>query len=188
MKNYTLYIIAALAVMLFLSSCDNTRRGTIEGVITGAEGKLLVLEHLTDGNPRMVDTIRLDAAGKFKFKPAVENGPDFFCVRLGGQTATVLVDTLLTPVSITASAEKLANDYEVADDKNKELKDAIMLGNRLRRQVLNLAQEVNSGAISSDLGRDSLVILVNTIRPMFLPSISTAIQPALPVTSFCTRR
>lgn len=164
MRKYTLYIIAAFAVMLFVSSCDNTRRGVIEGVVTDAEGKLLVLEHLTDGNPRMVDTVRLDAQGRFKFKPAVENGPDFFCLRIGSQSATVSIDTLLTPVVFKASAEKLANEYEVSDDQNKELKDAVMLGNRLRRSVLNLAQEVNSGALSASAGRDSLAILVGEYK------------------------
>jgi len=164
MKKYTLYIIAAFAAVLFASSCDDSRRGTIEGVITGAEGKLLVLEHLTDGNPRMVDTIRLDASGKFKFRPVVEKGPDFFCVRIENQTATVSIDTLLTPVEITAVAEKLANEYEVSDEKNKELKDALMLGNRLRRQVYNLAQEVNNGTISSSAGRDSLAALVGEYK------------------------
>ncbi|MDO4497109.1 MAG: redoxin domain-containing protein [Bacteroidales bacterium] len=165
MKKYTLYIITALAVSLFVSSCDNSRKGTIEGNITEAEGHLLVLEHLTDGTPRRVDTLRLDASGKFKFTPEVETGLDFFSLHLdNGQSVPVVIDTLLSPVKVTAKLNDLANGYEVADEQNQELKAAALCGNRMRRQVLNLAQAVNNGSLAPSVGRDSLASIIGNYK------------------------
>lgn len=154
----------ALAVLgcasILLSSCDNRRLGSIEGNITGAEGKLLILEHLTDGAPRMVDTLRLNAEGKFKFAPEVEQGPDFFSLRLGNQSISLVIDTLLSPVVVSADAEKLASAYTVNDVQNKELQEAVQYGNRLRGQIVGVNKAFNSGALTREESRDSILSLV----------------------------
>lgn len=157
---------------LLLSSCDSRRLGSIEGNITGAEGQLLVLEHLTDGAPRMVDTLRLDSVGKFKFAPEVEQGPDFFSLRLGNQSISLVVDTLLTPVVVSAEAEKLASSYTVNDEQNLELQEAVKCGNRLRGQIVNVNKAFNQGDLTREESRDSLLSLVdaykNTVLEKFI--------------------
>lgn len=155
-----------MAVMF--AACNTTRTGKIEGTITAADNQLLTLYHLTDGTPRMVDTIRLDASGRFCFKPEVEQGPDFFTLLLGNQSVSIVVDTLLTPVTVTATADKLAGGYEVNDELNRELKSAVTAGNRLRRQVRDLAVAVNEGKCSDAAGRDSLVVLVKNYKQQVL--------------------
>ncbi len=150
---------------LACASCDNRRLGEIEGTITDAEGQLLVLEHLTDGAPRLVDTLRLDASGKFKFKPEVEEGPDFFSLRLNNQSISLVVDTLLTPVQISASANKLsAYSVAEADAQNQELHEAVTLGNRLRGQVLEVNKAVNAGSLNRQQSRDSVLTLVRAYK------------------------
>lgn len=157
---------------LLLSSCDSRRLGSIEGNITGAEGQLLVLEHLTDGAPRMVDTLRLDSVGKFKFAPEVEQGPDFFSLRLGNQSISLVIDTLLTPVVVSAEAEKLASSYTVNDEQNLELQEAVKCGNRLRGQIVNVNKAFNQGDLTREESRDSLLSLVdaykNTVLEKFI--------------------
>lgn len=164
MKKYTLYIIAALAVGMFVS-CDESQKGRIEGTISQAEGKLLVLEHLTEGAPSMIDTVRLDASGKFSFSPEVEKGgPDFFSLRLGNQSIPLVIDTLLSPVHVTAEGDKFANGYSVEDAYNQELREAALCANRLRRSVLNVSREVSNGMMPAESGRDSVAALVDSYK------------------------
>lgn len=153
---------------LLLASCDNQRLGTIEGNISGAEGQLLVLEHLTDGAPRMIDTLRLDAGGKFKFRPAVEKGPDFFSLRLGNQSVQLVIDTLLTPVQMTAAAENMVSNYEVNDALNQELKEAVQCGNRLRGQIVGVSKLFTDGKLNREAARDSILSLVRIYKDKVL--------------------
>lgn len=161
--------LAALScVALLFTACDNRRLGSIEGCINGAEGQLLVLEHLTDGAPRMVDTLRLTADGKFKFEPEVEQGPDFFSLRLGNQSISLVIDTVLTPVAVSADAETLASNYSVQDAQNVELKEAVQQGNRLRGQIVGVNKLFNNGGISREAARDSILTLVQNYKTKVL--------------------
>ncbi|MBP5716114.1 MAG: redoxin domain-containing protein [Bacteroidales bacterium] len=152
---------AALSLFaVLLTGCDNRRTATIEGNITGGDGQLLVLEHLTDGAPRMVDTLRLTADGSFRFRPEVEAGPDFFSLRLGNQSISLVIDTLLNPVKISANANSLISSYEVGDSLNRELRDAVSLGNRLRGQIVAVNQTFNGGGMERQQARDSILTWV----------------------------
>jgi len=157
--------LAALGcVALLFTACDNRRLGSIEGTITGAEGQLLTLEHLSDGAPRMVDTLRLSADGNFKFKPEVEQGPDFFSLRLGNQSISLVVDTLLSPIQVSAEASTLASSYNVQDLQNQELKEAVQQGNRLRGQILGVNRAFNEGNMIREVARDSILSLVQAYK------------------------
>jgi len=153
---------------LLITSCDNRRLGTIEGTISGADGQLLVLEHLTDVAPRMVDTLRLDEKGSFRFRPEVEEGPDFFSLRLGNQSVSLVIDTLLTPVQVKADASNFISGYEVSGAHNQELKEAVQLGNRLRGQILAVNQAFNQGQLSRQASRDSILSLVGSYKQQVL--------------------
>lgn len=156
---------AALSLFaVLLTGCDNRRTATIEGNITGGDGQLLVLEHLTDGAPRMVDTLRLTADGSFRFRPEVEAGPDFFSLRLGNQSISLVIDTLLNPVKISANANSLISSYEVGDSLNRELRDAVSLGNRLRGQIVAVNQTFNGGGMERQQARDSILTLVEQYK------------------------
>ena len=158
-------VLASFGMVSFLfSACNNQRLGTIEGSIKGAEGQLLVLEHLTDGAPRMVDTLRLSADGTFSFRPEVEPGPDFFSLRLGSQSIQLVIDTLLTPVKVSADADNLIGNYEVQDDLNKQLKEAVQQGNRLRGQIVSVNKLYNGGGLGKQQARDSILSLVNAYK------------------------
>lgn len=152
MRKNTLLIILAAITLSLISSCTADKKGTvaIKGTVNDANGELLTLMHLSGNNPVMVDTLRLKEDGKFSFNPTVENGgPDFFCLVLNGQTIPVVSDTLQTPVSIIANKDKFSSDYIVEDDLNNNLKKAVATGAGLRRQLLNLTSDRQSGKIST---------------------------------------
>lgn len=168
---------------LFLTGCDNRRLGIIEGQISGAKDQLLVLEHLTDGAPRLVDTLRLDSIGQFKFRPEVENGPDFFCLRLGNQSISLVIDTLLNPVEVSAEAANMFSSYKVKDALNQELQEAVQLGNRLRGQIANVNLAFNQGQLDRETSRDSILSLVHAYKKQVLDSYIYS-NPASPASYY----
>lgn len=174
---------ALIFVMFSLTACDDRRLGVIEGNITDAEGQLLVLEHLSDGAPRLVDTLRLTADGRFRFAPEVETGPDFFSLRLGSQSVSLVIDTLLNPVKVTANGKNLTTSYQVADAANQELRDAVQSGNRLRGQIVGVNQTFNQGGMSREQARDSILTLVNNYKQHVLATYIYA-NPASPASYY----
>lgn len=190
MKSHSLYnikhLFAALNVavlaLLFAGCSDSKRMAQISGEVANADGQLLALVHLTDGAPKLIDTLRLDASGKFAFKAEAEQGPDFFALNLGNQTISLVVDTLLTPVSVKADAEKFGNNYEVADELNNQFKEALLKGNRLRRQVLDINAAAGKG-LAVEAARDSILAVVNTYKQDVLTNYIFA-NPASPVSYY----
>lgn len=164
MKKYTLYILCAAFLCLICSCSESKRTATIEGNIADAEGQLLVLEHLGNGGPKMVDTLRLAADGHFSFAPEVEDGPDFFSLRIDQQSVSLAIDTLLTPVKVTAKLGNMANGYEVSDPVNQELKATILLGNQLRGQYVKVLQAYQQKQLSESACLDSLNRLVKAYK------------------------
>lgn len=162
--------------------CQNNHSGVIDGVISNANGEKLVLEHLSAGMPVIVDTISLNEAGKFSFKPQLEEGgPDFFSLRIGNQSIPLAFDTLATPIHITADFKKFGSDYSVGDNElNKRLKEAAQAGNDLRRAVLEANAAFNDRKISNQVYYDSIVSLVDNYKKTVLKNYIYA-DPSDPV-------
>lgn len=168
---------------LCAASCSQKRSVVIEGVVENAKGEKLYLEHLAGGRPEMIDTIMLDEKGKFRFKPEVEDGPDYFMLRISTQTIPLAVDTLLTPIKVKADMKRFGSDYEVSDDLNKRLKEASRKGNDLRRDVLKLNASFNAGEIGEILYRDSLLRMVRSYKQVMLTEYIYK-DPADPVSNY----
>lgn len=152
MKRNTLFNILAAIVLSLVCSCSNDKGNTvnIHGTVSDAKGELLTLMHLSGSNPVTLDTLRLGEDGKFCFKPTVEQGgPDFFCLVLNGQTIPVVSDTLQSPISIIANKDKFGTSYIAEDSLNNALKQAVMVGGNLRRQLYDLTADRQSGKVSN---------------------------------------
>lgn len=183
MKKYTLYILCAAFVCLVFSCSESKRTARIEGTITDATGELLYLEHLGAGGPKMVDTLRLKEDGKFVFSPETENGPDFFSLRIGQRSISLVVDTLQTPVVVTAKYASMANGYEVSDPANQELKEAVLLGNKMRSQHANVLQAYQQRSLSESACLDSLNRIVSAYKDKVWRDVICA-DPASPASYY----
>lgn len=185
MKKNTLYNLMTAAVLLLMSSCGQDKDSvSISGTVNEAKGELLALMHLSGNNPVLVDTIRLTESGDFKFSPKVEKGgPDFFCLVLNGQTIPVISDTLLTPIKVTASKERFATTYSVNDSLNNELRKAVMVGNDLRRDLLNLTQSRRDNKVSAEVYADSVQTLVSDYKQNVIKNY-IYVDPSSPVSYY----
>ncbi len=168
MKTFSLLYVALFATLV--AGCSHDRRASISGRVANAKGEKLYLEHLGSGRPEVLDSIVLDEKGSFKFSPLVEEGPDFFNLRMVTQSIPLAIDTLLTPVEVNASLQNFASGYEVKDALNRRLKEAAQVGNELRRNVLDCSRRLNEGRLSQEAFRDTLRALVDGYKQDMLQS------------------
>ncbi len=168
MKHFAYYM---AAMMLVLSSaCQNStvQKSVIKGKIENAKGELLILEHMGSGRPTLCDTLRLDSVGAFKFTPTVEQGPDYFCLRIASDFIPVVVDSLNREVEVSAQRQSMATGYVVSTDLNNRVKQANLEGNRLRRRIFDVNTLYNNKQLSAGVAQDSIMSLVAAYKKQML--------------------
>jgi len=185
MKKSTLYYFLTAAILFMMASCSKDR-GTvsISGTVSEGKGERVALMRLSGNNPVLVDTLTLGEDGAFKFQPKVEQGgPDFFCLVLGNQTIPLISDSLQTPVRVTTQKEKFGTAYQVEDALNTQLREAVMKGNELRRQLLDLTQTRQHNQIAPQAYADSVASLLASYKAAVLNDYIYQ-DPASPVSYY----
>ncbi len=169
--NNLIYISSALLALLCSCNAQHERTATISGIVSDAAGEMLILEHMGSGRPVALDTVQLTADGTFRFTPTLEEGPDYFNLRCKGQVIPLVVDTLCTPLQVTASAATFAIGYTVQGSaENERLKDASLLVGRLRHRVADMASALRRSELSTDVWRDSVYSIINACKQEALTS------------------
>ncbi len=91
MKKILLF--SLVAVLLF--SCEkNSGTFSVEGKIENAEGKMLKVVHQTLTKEIVVDSLKLDKSGKFKFKVESPKYPDFYLLKVEDKKIVLAVDSI----------------------------------------------------------------------------------------------
>lgn len=126
--NYTMklyhYLMAGVAVVA-ATACSHTDNWSVGGTITGAEGKLLTLERSYNGMWTVLDSVRLDSKGDYKFTSAPFGYPDIYRVSLDGKSSAYFPVDSLDNVTLSGDAATLATDYRLAGTTNAEMLQAI---------------------------------------------------------------
>ena len=106
-QNYMKKALLFLVTIILFAAC--TPKSNINGTITDAEGKTIYLEHTGLTATTLLDSAKLDAKGGFNFAVETPRYPDFYRVRIGGQSVVFAIDSATTEISITGSAKDLNN-------------------------------------------------------------------------------
>lgn len=101
MKKVLFYL---AAIMLFVAC---TPKSSINGNIADAEGKTIYLEQTGLTATTLLDSAKLDAKGGFNFVVETPQYPDFYRVRIGGQSVVFTMDSTTTKIDIEGSAKDL---------------------------------------------------------------------------------
>lgn len=106
-QNYMKKALLFLVTIILFAAC--THKSSINGTITDAEGKTIYLEYTGLTATTLLDSAKLDAKGGFSFAVETPQYPDFYRVRIGGQSVVFAMDSATTKISITGSAKDLNN-------------------------------------------------------------------------------
>lgn len=146
-------LIVAFLALLTVACQPQVDRFTLNGQIAEANGKTLYLDHMGLDKVEVIDSVRLDAEGKFSFSPAASKECfDFYRLRLEGKVINLSIDSTET-VTVITSLPVMQIAYTIEGSENStRLKDLVMtqmellqelrrLTSQYRSQDLNLLQE-----------------------------------------------
>lgn len=104
-QNYMKKVLFYLAAIMLFVAC--TPKSSINGNIADAEGKTIYLEQTGLTATTLLDSAKLDAKGGFNFVVETPQYPDFYRVRIGGQSVVFTMDSTTTKINIEGSAKDL---------------------------------------------------------------------------------
>lgn len=149
MKQISTQLLTVFGICLLLfAACNNASEYTVKGVVSGADGQTMYLENVGVSTVQTLDSVKLTAAGKFKFTEKRPAFPDFYRLRLNNQLINFSIDSTET-VSFTADAGTFATSYAVEGSENSKAIKAITLAQLDANLAINkLRKEYDSKMIS----------------------------------------
>lgn len=152
---------ALLAASSAFTACNDEARFHVEGTIGSAADSVLYFENISLSGPVLIDSVRLDADGKFSFSDKAPAAPEFYRLRIGGQIINISADSTETVV-VNATFPNIATGYEVSGSDNCERIRELSL-KQIDLHNRALALEANT-ALSREEIRDSLLTMINDYK------------------------
>ena len=154
------FILLFLCMLLSLTSCTKNNFH-IEGRITGAADSTLIFEQMALDGPRVMDSVRLDADGSFSFEGERTEAPEFYRLRIGGESINLSVDSTET-IDIKASFPGMATNYEVSGSDNcTKIRELTLMQLKLEQQTNAIMQSPTLGIIAAE---DSIAKVMETYK------------------------
>jgi hypothetical protein len=153
------YIVLALAV-LGMASCSE-KKFHIEGSITNAKDSVLYLENISLMGPEVIDSVRLDADGKFSLAGEAQQAPEFYRLRISDQIISLSIDSTET-VTVNAAYPQMASQYEVSGSENcSKIKELVLLQMQLQQRAMAVSR---SEALTVDQSNDSILAMIRQYK------------------------
>lgn len=153
MKITKLYSAAVVAMAaLTFASCSN-KKFHINGNITEAKDSMLYLENISLDGPVAIDSVKLGEDGSFAFEETAKDSvcPDFYRLRIAGQTINLSIDSTET-ISVKAAYPSMSYQYTVEGSENcSTIKELSLKQMKLQALVNEIAQNPNVGVDSADV-------------------------------------
>lgn len=160
--------------VLLLASCQKAADFTVEGVVSGADGQVMYLENVGVSTVQLLDSVKLTAAGRFKFTKPRPQFPDFYRFRLGAQLINFSIDSTET-VTFEADAGTFATSYKVEGSENCKAIKAITLAQLDANQAINrLRKEYENKQISDTAYSEQVLEVVSNYKKEALKYIYAA--------------
>lgn len=112
-------LLLALPLLLFWA-CSETDVVKIEGNIENAEGKTLYLDHLKVAKTVVLDSVKIDKNGQFKFKTKITQ-PEFYLLRLSNGKLITLLAEANEKIVLNIKGDNMSKDYSVTGSKGSQL-------------------------------------------------------------------
>ena len=135
-KTHNSFIVCFFS--LIICGCQKSDTFTVEGVVAGAAGQILYLEHTGISAITTIDSIKLKPDCRFSFKQPRPEYPDFYRLSLNNQRIHFSVDSTET-ITFTADSHNFATSYTVEGSENsksfKEITHAQLDANQELRKL-----------------------------------------------------
>ena len=131
MKKYTTMAVAALA----LAACGE-QQFHVEGTVANAKDSVLYFENVGIEEISVVDSVKLDEAGTFRFAGARNEAPEFYRLRIADQIINVSIDSTET-VTVKTQYPQMAAQYDISGSDNcQKIKELALKQMELQQRVI----------------------------------------------------
>ena len=135
------FVVAACALSL-VGCKDKGPVFTVEGTISGADGKTLVVYHRSLSGIDSVNAVTLGSDGKYRLEVAAPDAPDFYLLRLDDQWIPFSADSTET-ITIDGKMPGLAWNYSVKGSESSEMiRQVTQKHNRFQQRVYELERNL----------------------------------------------
>lgn len=153
------YVVVALAV-LGMASCSE-KKFHVEGSITNAKDSVLYLENISLMGPEVIDSVRLDADGKFSLAGEAQQAPEFYRLRISDQIISFSIDSTET-VTIRAAYPQMASQYEVSGSDNcAKIKELALRQMQLQQRAIAVSR---NEALTVEQSNDSILAMIRQYK------------------------
>lgn len=152
--------IAAVLISAGFAACNRGPVFNVEGEISGAEGKMLYIEHSSIEGVVGLDSTKLSGDGRYHFSEARPEAPDFYRLRVDDRIINFVVDSTET-VNISSNYNTFSSGYSVTgSESNVKIKELSLLQADLQAKV----NELNKSGMPAGLAQDSLFRMVESYK------------------------
>lgn len=134
-------------VYAMISCSDKGPQFVVEGMITDADSSVLYLEKRELNKISLLDSVKLDAKGEFKFKKASTLYPEFYVLRLNGQIINFAIDSTES-VRVEASLKNFATDYNIDGESNRQIKVAALAQYKASSELNSLQKQFSDKQVN----------------------------------------
>lgn len=132
------------AIVLFVS-CGNSGKFSVSGTITDAENEILYFEKNGLLKDSLLDSVKLDVSGAFKFKAHSPEYPELYRLRLKDQRLILAVDSI-EHIQIEAGGKQLIDAKITNSPQSEQIQE-------LRKKVLTLQQDFDKIGKEPDINK-----------------------------------
>ena len=153
------YVVVALAV-LGMASCSE-KKFHVEGSITNAKDSVLYLENISLMGPEVIDSVRLDADGKFSLAGEAQQAPEFYRLRIYDQIISLSIDSTET-VTVNATYPQMASQYEVSGSDNcTKIKELALRQMDLQQRAMAVGR---NESLTVEQSNDSILAMIRQYK------------------------
>ena len=153
------YVVLALAV-LGMVSCSE-KKFHVEGSITNAKDSVLYLENISLMGPEVIDSVRLDADGKFSLAGEAQQAPEFYRLRIHDQIISLSIDSTET-VTVNAAYPQMASQYEVSGSDNcAKIKELALRQMQLQQRAMAVSRNAD---LTVEQANDSILAMIRQYK------------------------
>ena len=153
------YAVLALAV-LGMASCSE-KKVHVEGSITNAKDSVLYLENISLMGPEVIDSVRLDADGKFTLAGEAQQAPEFYRLRIYDQIISLSIDSTET-VTVNATYPQMASQYEVSGSDNcTKIKELALRQMDLQQRAMAVGR---NESLTVEQSNDSILAMIRQYK------------------------
>ena len=152
--------IAVIFLLTLMAACNKGPVFNVEGEISGADDKMLYMEHSSLNGVIVLDSVKLNAGGHYNFSGTRPEAPDFYRLRIENKIINFVVDSTET-VEINSDYENFAVYYTISgSESNEKIKELSLLQAELQNNV----NKLNASGLPIGLAQQNFIDMVNKYK------------------------